>query len=122
MILVWPNYCYSAARALILHPKLVVADEPVSTLDVSVAAQVLRLLRARQQEFRLTYIFISHSLPVAAQLASRIAVMRAGQFVESGPAERILREPGSPYTRELLAADPEIPRLPSCDIFLTGPA
>jgi ABC-type microcin C transport system duplicated ATPase subunit YejF len=98
------------ARALILHPKLVVADEPVSALDVSVAAQVLRLRRELQQEFRLTYIFISHSLPVVAQLASRIAVMRAGQFVESGPAERILREPGSPYTRELLAAVPEIPR------------
>jgi len=98
------------ARALILHPKLVVADEPVSALDVSVAAQVLRLLRERQQEFRLTYIFISHSLPVVAQVASRIAVMRAGQFVQSGSAERILREPRSPYTRELLAAVPEIPR------------
>ena len=57
-----------------------------------------------------TYIFISHSLPVVAQVASRIAVMRAGQFVESGSAERILREPRSPYTRELLAAVPEIPR------------
>jgi len=98
------------ARALILRPKLVVADEPVSALDVSVAAQVLRLLRELQQEFRLTYIFISHSLPVVAQVASRIAVMRAGQFVESGSAERILREPRSPYTRELLAAVPEIPR------------
>jgi len=98
------------ARALILRPKLVVADEPVSALDVSVAAQVLRLLRELQQEFRLTYIFISHSLPVVAQVASRIAVMRAGQFVESGSAERILREPRSPYTCELLAAVPEIPR------------
>ena len=92
------------ARALILHPKLVVADEPVSAPDVSVAAQVLHLLRELQQEFRLTYIFISHSLPVVARPASRIAVMRAGQFVESGPAERILREPGSPYTRELLGS------------------
>jgi ABC-type oligopeptide transport system ATPase subunit len=92
------------ARALILHPKLVVADEPVSALDVSVAAQVLHLLRELQQEFRLTYIFISHSLPVVARPASRIAVMRAVQFVESGPAERILREPGSPYTRELLGS------------------
>jgi len=108
------------ARALILHPKLVVADEPVSALDVSVAAQALRLLRELQQEFRLTYIFISHSLPAVAQLASRIAIMRAGQFVESGPAERILRELRSPSTRELLAAVPD-PVQPRCDIFPTGP-
>jgi peptide/nickel transport system ATP-binding protein/oligopeptide transport system ATP-binding protein len=108
------------ARALILHPKLVVADEPVSALDVSVAAQALRLLRELQQEFRLAYIFISHSLPAVAQLASRIAIMRAGQFVESGPAERILREPRSPSTRELLAAVPD-PVQPRCDIFPTGP-
>jgi ABC-type microcin C transport system duplicated ATPase subunit YejF len=98
------------ARALILRPKLIVADEPVSALDVSVGAQVLLLLQELQQEFHLTYVFISHSLPVVAQLATRIAVMRGGQFVESGPAERILRDPGSPYTRELLAAVPEIPR------------
>jgi ABC-type microcin C transport system duplicated ATPase subunit YejF len=93
------------ARALILRPKLIVADEPVSALDVSVGAQVLLLLQELQQEFHLTYVFISHSLPVVAQLATR-----AGQFVESGPAERILRDPNSPYTRELLAAVPEIPR------------
>lgn len=98
------------ARALILRPKLIVADEPVSALDVSVGAQVLRLPQELQQEFHLTYVFISHSLPVVAQLANRMAVMRAGQFVESGPAERIRRDPTSPYTRELLAAVPEIPR------------
>jgi oligopeptide transport system ATP-binding protein len=98
------------ARALILRPKLIVADEPVSALDVSVGAQVLRLLQELQQEFHLTYVFISHSLPVVAQLATHIAVMRAGQFVESGPAERILRDPTSQYTCELLAAVPEIPR------------
>jgi len=98
------------ARALILQPGLIVADEPVSALDVSVGAQVLLLLQELQREFALTYIFISHSLPVVAQLATRIAVMRAGQFVETGPAEEILGQPKNPYTRELLAAVPELPR------------
>jgi ABC-type oligopeptide transport system ATPase subunit len=98
------------ARALILRPRLIVADEPVSALNVSVGAQVLLLLEELQQEFHLTYVFISHSLPVVAQLATHIAVMRGGQFVESGPAERILRDPASSYTRELFAAVPEIPR------------
>ena len=68
-----------------------------------------RLLQDLQREFELTYLFISHSLPVVAQLASHIAVMRAGQFVEYGPASLILREPTHAYSRELLAAVPEIP-------------
>jgi ABC-type microcin C transport system duplicated ATPase subunit YejF len=97
------------ARALILHPKLVVADEPVSALDVSIGAQILLLLEELQQEFGLTYIFISHSLPVVAQVATRIAVMRAGKFLEVGPAEAVLRQPEQPYTRELLAAVPTPP-------------
>ncbi len=97
------------ARALILQPSLIVADEPVSALDVSVGAQVLLLLQELQREFALTYIFISHSLPVVAQLATRIAVMRAGQFVETGAAEEILQQPKKPYTRELLSAVPELP-------------
>jgi oligopeptide transport system ATP-binding protein len=97
------------ARALILRPQLLVADEPVSALDVSVGAQVLLLLKDLQQEFGLTYFIISHSLPVVAQVATRIAVMRAGQFVECGPAEDILQRPTQPYTRELLAAVPEPP-------------
>ncbi len=99
------------ARALILRPKLIVADEPVSALDVSVGAQVLLLLQELQREFGLTYIFISHSLPVVAQLATRIAVMRAGQFVELGAAEQILKQPAHAYTRELLAAVPELLRV-----------
>src|SRR5271155_4203446 len=98
------------ARALILRPKLVVADEPVSALDVSVGAQVLVLLQELQSEFGLTYIFISHSLPVVAQVATRIAVMRAGKFVEVGPAEQVLHQPAHAYTKELLAAVPELPK------------
>jgi ABC-type glutathione transport system ATPase component len=96
------------ARALILQPKLIVADEPVSALDVSVGAQVLLLLQELQREFGLTYIFISHSLPVVAQVATRVAVMRAGRFVEVGGVERVLGQPEHEYTRELLAAVPEI--------------
>ena len=98
------------ARALILRPKLIVADEPVSALDVSVGAQVLLLLQELQQEFGLTYIFISHSLPVVAQVATRVAAMRAGRFVETGAVDQILHRPAHPYTRELLAAVPELPK------------
>lgn len=96
------------ARALVLRPKLVVADEPVSALDVSVGAQVLLLLQELQHEFGLTYIFISHSLPVVAQIATRIAVMRSGRIVELGAADQVLREPREGYTKELLAAVPEV--------------
>lgn len=97
------------ARALILRPRLIIADEPVSALDVSVGAQVLLLLQELQREFGLTYVFISHSLPVVAQIASRIAVMRAGRFLEVGDAQQILRVPQHDYTRSLLAAVPELP-------------
>jgi ABC-type glutathione transport system ATPase component len=97
------------ARALILQPKLIVADEPVSALDVSVGAQVLLLLQELQREFALTYVFISHSLPVVAQVATHIAVMRAGQFLEVGGAEQVLHQPRNSYTRELLATVPELP-------------
>lgn len=96
------------ARALILRPKLVVADEPVSALDVSVGAQVLLLLQELQREFGLTYVFISHSLPVVAQIATSIAVMRAGKLVEAGEAERVLTHPEAQYTKALLAAVPDI--------------
>jgi ABC-type oligopeptide transport system ATPase subunit len=98
------------ARALILQPKLVIADEPVSALDVSVGAQVLLLLQELQREFGLTYIFISHSLPVVAQVATRVAVMRRGRFVETGDVDLVLQRPTEEYTKELLAAVPELPR------------
>jgi len=97
------------ARALVLRPKLIVADEPVSALDVSVGAQILELLRKLQGEFGLTYVIISHSLPVVAQLATQVAVMQRGRLVETGPSERVLNAPQHPYTQALLAAVPELP-------------
>ncbi len=97
------------ARALILRPELVIADEPVSALDVSVGAQILELLARLQRDFSLTLILISHSLPVVAQLATRVAVMQAGKFVEIGDAEEVLTRPEEPYTKALLAAVPQIP-------------
>ena len=97
------------ARALILRPELVIADEPVSALDVSIGAQILELLARLQSDFSLTLILISHSLPVVAQLASRIAVMQAGRIVEIGEAERVLIAPREDYTKSLIAAVPQIP-------------
>src|SRR5947208_4135872 len=95
------------ARALMLRPKFVVCDEPVSALDVSVGAQIVNLLKRLQQEFGLTYLFISHSMPVVRYLSDRIAVMRQGEIVELGASEEITSNPSHEYTRTLLAATPE---------------
>lgn len=96
------------ARALALRPKFIVADEPVSALDVSVGAQIVNLLQRLQREFGLTYLFISHSMPVVHYLATRIAVMYRGKIVEVGDAPEITSRPRSDYTRSLLAATPGI--------------
>jgi len=96
------------ARALVLRPKFIVADEPVSALDVSVGAQIVNLLKQLQREFSLTYLFISHSMPIVRYLADRIAVMQQGKFVEVGTTEQITTSPQHPYTRTLLAATPEL--------------
>jgi peptide/nickel transport system ATP-binding protein len=94
------------ARALVVNPKLIVADEPVSALDVSIQAQILNLLKDLQAKFDLTYIFVSHNMSVVRYISDRIAVMYAGKLVEMGPKQELLAEPRHPYTELLLAAVP----------------
>jgi ABC-type oligopeptide transport system ATPase subunit len=96
------------ARALALRPELIVLDEPLSALDVSVAAQIANLLRDLQREFSLTYLFISHSMPMVRYLSTQIAVMHYGRIVEYGDAAQICSAPRDPYTQTLIAATPEI--------------
>jgi len=92
------------ARALVVRPDVIIGDEPVSALDVSVGAQILELLSQLQRNLSLTSIIISHSMPVLAQLADRVAVMQAGRFVEMGPTEQVFSNPQNSYTKTLIAS------------------
>jgi peptide/nickel transport system ATP-binding protein len=97
------------ARALALKPDFLALDEPVSALDVSVGAQVINLLRDLQRTHGLTYLFISHSMPLVRYLCDRVAVMERGRLVETGPVLELCENPREPYTQRLIAATPEMP-------------
>jgi oligopeptide/dipeptide ABC transporter ATP-binding protein len=108
------------ARAIALSPKLVVADEPVSALDVSVQAQILNLLKDLQEEYGMAYLFVSHDLRVIRHMSDTVAVMYLGKLMEVSPAEELFRQPLHPYTRSLLAAVPMLGGAPREEIVLRG--
>jgi peptide/nickel transport system ATP-binding protein len=96
------------ARALAMRPQFVVADEPVSSLDVSIQAQIINLMEELQNEFTLTYLFIAHDLSVINYISQRVAIMYLGHIIEIGPTDDVFKTPGHPYTQALLAAIPRV--------------
>lgn len=96
------------ARALVLRPTLIVADEPVSMLDVSVRGEILGLMQSLGQKFKISYIYITHDLSTARYIGDDLAIMKAGKIVEIGPIDKVLSDPVHPYTRTLIDAIPEV--------------
>ena len=108
------------ARAMSVKPEIIIADEPVSALDVSIQAQIVNLLQDIQQQWQMAYIVIAHDLPLMHQIADRIMVLYLGQLVEEGPAEDVIARPRHPYTAALLAASPRIGQKKEKKLILTG--